>query len=247
MQNLLDELPPDIEQVFQTLLNRDMDNKHETILAIQWILFSERPIQPVELFCAVQVGTTPKEISPWDTSEITSNKVSNRIIHSSKGLIERRKGETTLQFIHLSVNDGRCRNVLQILALNGYIELVRVFSHCTGFDANAHDGGYYGNALQAAVIGGHPKMVSLLLDLGANVNAKAGKYGYALQAAAWQGNKEIVGILLRHGANVHAQGGRYGSAHRAAEKAGKSSILKMLDTAESAKAESIRSSACIIL
>jgi hypothetical protein len=350
MQNLLNELPPDIEQVFQTLLNRDMDNKHETILAIQWILFCKRPIQPVELFCAVQVGTTPKQISPWDTSEITSNKVSNRIIHSSKGLIEKRKGETTLQFIHLSVNDfllrngrlrtldsrlrnnpvgtshdylkrccfaylmsmqlpiendafvaqrsypflpytskyifyhaeaaqasgvsqrsflqstlmqpqkgriltacyrlfndGRCRNVLQILALNGYIELVRVFSRCTGFDVNAHDGGYYGNALQAAVIGGHPKMVSLLLDLGANVNAKAGKYGYALQAAAWQGNKEIVGILLRHGANVHALGGRYGSAHRAAEKAGKLSIMKMLDTAESVKAESIRSSACIIL
>ena len=110
MQTLLDELPPDIEQVFQTLLNRDMDNKHETLLAIQWILFSKRPIQPVELFCAVQVGTTPKEISPWDTSEITSNKVSNRIIHSSKGLIERRKGETTLQFIHLSVNDFLLRN-----------------------------------------------------------------------------------------------------------------------------------------
>lgn len=348
MQTLLDELPPDIEQVFQTLLNRDMDNKHETILAIQWILFCKRPIRPVELFCAVQVGTTPKQISPWDTSEITSNNVSNRIIHSSKGLIERRKGETTLQFIHLSVNDfllrngrlrtldsklrnnpvgrshdylkrccfaylmsmqlpvgnvaaqrsypflpytskyifyhaetaqasgvsqrsfmqrfltqpqksriltacyrlfndGRCHNVLQILALNGYIELVRVFARCTGFDVNAHDGGYYGTALQAAVIGGHPKMVSLILDLGANVNAKAGKYGYALQAAAWQGNKEIVGILLRQGANVHALGGRYGSAHRAAEKAGKVSIVKMLDTAESVKAESTRSSACIIL
>lgn len=350
MQTLLDELPPDIEQVFQTLLNRDMDNKHETILAIQWILFSKRPIQPVELFCAVQVGTAPKEISPWDTSEITSNKVSNRIIHSSKGLIERRKGETTLQFIHLSVNDFllrngrlrtldsklrnnpvgtshdylkrccfaylmsmqlpiekdafvaqrsypflpytskyifyhaetaqasgvsqrsflqsfltqpqkgriltacyrlfndfRCRNVLQVLTLNGYIELVREFSRCTGFDVNAHDSGYYGNALQAAVIGGNSKMVSLLLDLGANVNAKAGKYGYALQAAAWQGNKEIVGILLRHGANVHAQGGRYGSAHRAAEKAGKVSIMKMLDTAESVKGESTRSSACILL
>lgn len=350
MQKLLNELPPDIEQVFQTLLNRDMDNKHETILAIQWILFSKRPIQPVELFCAVQVGTAPKQISPWDTSEISSNKVSNRIIHSSKGLIEKRKGETTLQFIHLSVNDfllrnrrlrtldlklkdnpvgtshdylrrccfaylmsmqlplekdafvaqrsypflpytseylfyhaeaaqasgvsqkdflqsllthphqgriltvcyrlftdKRCRDVLQILARNGYIELVRVFSGCTGFDVNTHDSGYYGNALQAAVIGGHPKMVNMLLDLGANVNARAGKYGYALQAAAWKGNKEIVRILLRHGANVHAQGGRHGSAHRAAEKAGYSSIVKILASTEHIKTESPKSSACIIL
>jgi ankyrin repeat protein len=84
------------------------------------------------------------------------------------------------------------------------------------FHPDYQDDGYYGNALQAAVVGGNPKMVQLLLNVGADVNEKSGKFGYALQAAAYTGNKEIVRMLLKHGANIHAQGGRYGSAHRAA-------------------------------
>ncbi|KAB8229928.1 uncharacterized protein BDW43DRAFT_287342 [Aspergillus alliaceus] len=352
MQTLLKELPPDLEQVFQTLLNRDMANKDETILTLQWILFCKRQIQPVELFSAILVGTTRQHLDPWDTSKINSDTVSRRIIHSSKGLVEQRQGGTTLQFIHLSINDfllrnqrlrtldpklrdnpvgtshdylrrccfayvmsmklpiqkdyhvvrrsypflpyaakyifyhaetaqasgvsqrkflqallkqpemdriltafyrlftdHRCGDVLQILSLDGSIDLVRAFSSCKGFDVNSQHDGYYGSALQAAIAGGHTKMVQLLLDLGADVNAKGGKYGFALQAAAWHGKKEIVRILLRHGANVHAQGGRYGNARRAAEKVGSTSIMKLLDTVDDAKVKpkNAKSSSCVIL
>lgn len=60
-------------------------------------------------------------------------------------------------------------------------------------------------------------MVQLLLDNGANVNAKCGLFGNALQCASLRkGAKEIVQLLLDKGANVNAEGGNFGSALGAA-------------------------------
>ena len=50
------------------------------------------------------------------------------------------------------------------------------------------EGGYYGNALQAACSGGHDKIVQMLLEHGADVNAQGGLYGNALQAACSGGH-----------------------------------------------------------
>ena len=45
-----------------------------------------------------------------------------------------------------------------------------------GLDVNAQ-GGYYGNALQAASLSGHEAVVRLLLGKDADVNAQGGNYG----------------------------------------------------------------------
>jgi ankyrin repeat protein len=55
-----------------------------------------------------------------------------------------------------------------------------------GADVNAQ-GGYYGNALQAAAYEGYREIVTLLIDKGADVNAQDRDYGNALQAAAYAG------------------------------------------------------------
>jgi hypothetical protein len=47
-------------------------------------------------------------------------------------------------------------------------------------DVNAQ-GGYYGNALQAASAGGHEQVVKMLLNNNANVNAQGGDYGNTLR------------------------------------------------------------------
>jgi ankyrin repeat protein len=60
--------------------------------------------------------------------------------------------------------------------------------------------------------GGHDKIVELLLDKGADVNAQGGEYGNALQAASLGGHDKIVELLLDKGADVNAQGGEYGNA-----------------------------------
>jgi ankyrin repeat protein len=59
-------------------------------------------------------------------------------------------------------------------------------------------------------------IVKLLLENGAEVNAKGGLYGNALQAASYGGNEAIVKLLLENGAEVNAEGGEYGNALQAA-------------------------------
>ena len=66
-----------------------------------------------------------------------------------------------------------------------------------GANVNA-EGGYYGNALQAASYGGHEAVVRLLLENGANVNAEGGRLGNALQAALTNGNESVVRLLQQH-------------------------------------------------
>ncbi|KAH7146066.1 hypothetical protein EDB81DRAFT_759375 [Dactylonectria macrodidyma] len=63
-------------------------------------------------------------------------------------------------------------------------------------DVNAR-GGRYGNALQAASVGGHEKIVQLpvLLDNNADVNARGGRYRNALQAALARGHEKIPQLL----------------------------------------------------
>jgi ankyrin repeat protein len=43
-------------------------------------------------------------------------------------------------------------------------------------------------------------MATLLLDKGADVNAKGGEYGNALYAAVGKGHKHIAMLLQEHGA-----------------------------------------------
>ncbi|KPA37280.1 hypothetical protein FLAG1_09906, partial [Fusarium langsethiae] len=96
-----------------------------------------------------------------------------------------------------------------------------------GADVNAQ-GGYYGNALQAASFGGHLEIVQTLLDKGADVNTQGGHYGNALYAASSQGNLEIVQMLLDKGADVNAQGGEYGNALQAASCEGYLEVVQTL-------------------
>jgi len=68
-----------------------------------------------------------------------------------------------------------------------------------GANINA-DGGYYGNALQAAAQQGDEKTVQLLLEKDADVNAQGGKYGNALNAATSQCREGIARLLIEWGA-----------------------------------------------
>ncbi|KAJ3871846.1 ectomycorrhiza-induced ankyrin-domain/NACHT-domain-containing protein [Lentinula edodes] len=89
-------------------------------------------------------------------------------------------------------------------------------------------GGYFGNALQAASYKGHESIVKLLLENNAAVNAQGGRCGNALQAASLNGNESIVKLLLENNAHVNAQGGKYGNALQAASYHGHESIVQLL-------------------
>ena len=132
----------------------------------------------------------------------------------------------------VNLHGGKYVNALQAAIREYRVKAVQLLLD-KGAEVNAQ-GGKYGNALQtAAYIDLNPgerlnalsgkalqeanaKIIRLLLDKGADVDAVNGKYGSALQAAAYTGNKEAIELLLDKGADVNAQGGRYGSALQAA-------------------------------
>jgi len=59
--------------------------------------------------------------------------------------------------------------------------------------------------LQYAAREGHSEVLSLLLDHGADANARTGDHRTALHLAAAHGRVNIVEVLLKRGADPHAQ------------------------------------------
>jgi ankyrin repeat protein len=94
MRNALDEIPPKVEEFFSAILGPQTSNTVETISVLQWVLLSQRPLKPQELYAAVLQDDLP-----------TIDLIQRWITTSSKGLIEPRKEDSSLQFIHLSVSD----------------------------------------------------------------------------------------------------------------------------------------------
>ena len=94
--------------------------------------------------------------------------------------------------------------------------------------------GEYGSALQNAARNCQVKVVQLLLDEGADVNAQVGNYGYALQAAMAAKYTlhdylvEVVQLLLDKGADVNAQGGIFGTVLQAAAYSGQTEVVHLV-------------------
>ncbi|KAF1837129.1 ankyrin repeat domain-containing protein [Decorospora gaudefroyi] len=125
----------------------------------------------------------------------------------------------------------RGRTPLYVTAEKGASAITRTLLD-KGADVNAQ-GGRYGNALQAALAGGHKEIAMLLLDKDADdadVNAQGGHYGNALQAASSGGHEAVVKLLLDKDADVNAQGGLYGNALQAALAGGHKEIATLLQT-----------------
>ncbi|KAI1307434.1 ankyrin repeat-containing domain protein [Xylaria venustula] len=79
-----------------------------------------------------------------------------------------------------------------------------LLENCPDIEINApHE--VFGSALQAAARSGQTHSVKLLIDKGANVNARGGKYRSALNAAVFKGFWAIVEILLDNGAKPDRQ------------------------------------------
>lgn len=79
---------------------------------------------------------------------------------------------------------GSC---LPAAARAGNVELVRLFLTLRA---------EIGNSLQSAAWGGHDKVVRLLLEHGADIDADGGDYGTALHAAKSQGHENVVELIL---------------------------------------------------
>ena len=86
-----------------------------------------------------------------------------------------------------------------------------------GADPNTKDPQSGSTVLSIAALMGHTKVVSLLLEHGADINAKSRDGGTALHAAAFLGRVETVELLLEKGADTTLQNNMGGTAIAGAE------------------------------
>ncbi|KAF2497384.1 hypothetical protein BU16DRAFT_456678, partial [Lophium mytilinum] len=106
LQRRLRETPSDLHDLFRDILTRDSDNQGELVLCVQWVLFSKRPLSPVELYYAILFGVEPDTLSTWVPNKITRNVMERFILNTSKGFVEVTTSEIQkVQFIHESVRD----------------------------------------------------------------------------------------------------------------------------------------------
>ena len=113
---------------------------------------------------------------------------------------------------------------LQLAAYFGLETLVLSLLDC-GLDFDKVNDNYYGHPLQAAAVGGSLNVCRLLVDKGADVNARGGRFDTALQAAADGGHALVTHFLLEHGADPNAQGGPAATSLEAASLKGHIQIV----------------------
>ncbi|KAI1158141.1 hypothetical protein F5B18DRAFT_665413 [Nemania serpens] len=114
MQKTLDEVPEDLEALFNSVLEKGDSDKTELIRMLQWVLFAQRRLTPEELYIAAVGKSLPSR-----------EVIRRRINSSSKGLIEIRGNnwarletlDPTLQPDFISASHARlwagCRSYLQ--------------------------------------------------------------------------------------------------------------------------------------
>ena len=103
----LDELPPELSELFLKILGTHKNYPRELLLGILWILHAKRPLRPEEFYFAVLSGSCPdKATKPWDKNYTTAKTISQFVTSSTKGLAEVTTSKpSTVQFIHESVRD----------------------------------------------------------------------------------------------------------------------------------------------
>ncbi|KAJ5654822.1 hypothetical protein N7490_001825 [Penicillium lividum] len=116
---------------------------------------------------------------------------------------------------------------LHLASFNGHEREAEFLLSICGKDIDVTDS-TGANPIISASRNGYDKIVQLLLEKGAEVNAQGGVYGNALYAASSRGHDKIVQLLLEKGAEVNAQGGEYGNALQATSSEGHDKIVQLL-------------------
>lgn len=106
LRSTLDEIPDDLHTLFKSILLRDGEKKESLLLGIIWILFSKRPLNPLEYYHALWSGLMLKGLADPDVPSTSAAVAGRFVISSTKGFAEVAGGAgERVQFIHESVRD----------------------------------------------------------------------------------------------------------------------------------------------
>jgi hypothetical protein len=123
LRDRLDEIPNELDDLFQDILKRGIQENSYVVQTLQWILYDRRPLSPYELHLAVHSGTSDTTcIRPWDSEENEAESIRFLILGSSKGLAEMTKRAqrhtSMVPLIHESVRDYLHKTGFGMLAPN---------------------------------------------------------------------------------------------------------------------------------
>ncbi|KIX08700.1 uncharacterized protein Z518_03357 [Rhinocladiella mackenziei CBS 650.93] len=105
MEKRLEEIPTELEGLFAEILARNAEDIHISVLLLQWVLFGMRPLSPLELSLAIQIGSTSAHSTgaiSWSDEE----ELHRFLLDCSRGLTEiTRTKPPVVQFIHETVRE----------------------------------------------------------------------------------------------------------------------------------------------
>ena len=119
---------------------------------------------------------------------------------------------------------ARC---LDIAASSGNLNVTMIVLDAESLENHTEESSF-GRTLYMTSLRGHANIVQLLLDKGADINAKGGDHGSALQAASSSGELDVVQLLLANGADVNGPGGEDVNALQAAVIGGHPNVIQLL-------------------
>ena len=132
--------------------------------------------------------------------------------------------------LHSAAGEGKLEAVHELLRLGGKASMTKV-------------AGTYGTPLHQAALGGHKKVMSVLLDEGCTIDVVNSRGGSVLHSAAQGGHVELVGWLLECGLDVNrgdadgstplhsaAGEGKLEAVHELLRLGGKASMTKVAGT-----------------
>ncbi len=149
-------------------------------------------------------GETPMNglNTDWETTQFLAGLLSVEIDRES---VERGRAQVeALLRQHGAGSANRTIDELYGAARNGNIDAVKRYL-ADSVDINAGDTKYGVTPLCWAAFSGHTEIIELLIENGADVNAKNRDAGTALHGAAFLGKAEVAALLIQNGADTHAK------------------------------------------
>jgi ankyrin repeat protein len=112
MKARLKTIPAGLNELFQEILMKSDDGIETSMLFFQWMVFRMRPLQPAELFVAMEYSKSPDNpirTLPTEISVPAPDRLTRFVLNCSRGLVEAVEvapsQAATVQFIHETVRE----------------------------------------------------------------------------------------------------------------------------------------------